>query len=67
MADLTDPNITFKTEYVNGREYQVGEISRKVITPQKSGKIVIEPYSAEFVVKRRVRQEAMRERCTCAY
>ena len=55
VADLTDPNITFKTEYVNGREYQVGEISRKVITPQKSGKIVIEPYSAEFVVKRRVR------------
>lgn len=56
VSDLSDSNISFKTEYVNGKEYQVGEISRKVLIPQKSGKIVIEPCSAEFVVKRRVRR-----------
>ena len=55
VTDLSDGNITFSTEYINGREYQVGEISRKVLIPQKSGKIVIDPCTVEFVVKRRVR------------
>lgn len=55
VTDLSDGNVTFSTEYINGREYQVGEISRKVLIPQKSGKIVIDPCNVEFVVKRRVR------------
>ena len=53
--DVGSQSITFKTEYVDGKEYQVGELSRKVIIPQKSGKITIEPTEAEFVVRRRVR------------
>lgn len=53
--DLGDNNITFQTEYINGREYEVGVLSRKSIIPQKSGKITIEPTEAEFVVRRRVR------------
>ncbi len=53
--DIGDHSISFRTEYVDGKEYQVGELSRKVIIPQKSGKITIEPTEAEFVVRRRVR------------
>lgn len=53
--DLGDNNITFTTEYVDGKEYQVGVLSRKSIIPQKSGSLTIEPTEAEFVVKRRVR------------
>ena len=55
VSDLSGGNITFSTEFINGREYQVGEISRKVLIPQQSGKIVIDPCEVEFVVKRRVR------------
>ena len=55
VSDLSNGNVSFTTEYVNGREYQVGEISRKVLIPQKAGKIVIDPCDVEFVVKRRVR------------
>lgn len=55
VSDLSGGNITFSTEFINGREYQVGEISRKVLIPQQSGKIVIDPCDVEFVVKRRVR------------
>lgn len=55
VSDISNSNISFSTEFVDGREYQVGEISRKVIIPQKSGKIVIEPCEVEFTVKRRVR------------
>lgn len=56
VNDLGDNNITFKTEYIDGREYQVGELSRKSIIPQRSGRITIEPTEAEFVVKRNVRR-----------
>ncbi len=55
VSDLSGGNITFSTEFINGREYQVGEISRKVLIPQQSGKIAIDPCEVEFVVKRRVR------------
>lgn len=55
VSDISNANISFTTEFVDGREYQVGEISRKVIIPQKSGKIAIEPCEVEFTVKRRVR------------
>lgn len=55
VSDLSGGNITFSTEFINGREYQVGEISRKVLIPQQSGKIVIDPCEVEFVVKRRIR------------
>lgn len=54
-SDLSDNNISFHTEFIDGKEYQVGELSRKSIIPQKSGKITIEPSEAEFVVRRRVR------------
>ena len=56
VNDLGDNNITFKTEYIDGKEYQVGELSRKSIIPQRSGRITIEPTEAEFVVKRNVRR-----------
>lgn len=56
VNDLGDNNITFKTEYIDGKEYQVGELSRKSIIPQRSGRIIIEPTEAEFVVKRNVRR-----------
>lgn len=58
-SDLdNNSNITFHSEYVDGKEYQVGVLSRKSIIPQKSGKISIEPVEADFVVRRQVRQSS---------
>lgn len=53
VSDITGP-IQFHSEVVNGLQYQVGEIDRKVIVPQKSGRLVIEPTEIEFLVKKRV-------------
>lgn len=55
VSDLTQQNITFQNEVYNGQQYQVAIIDRKVLLPQKSGRMTIDPTEAEFVVKRRVR------------
>ncbi len=54
VSDMSPQSITFHDEVVNGMQYSVAELDRKVIIPQKSGKITIEPMEVEFVVKKRV-------------
>lgn len=54
-SELGGRDITFHSEFIDGREYQVGELSRKALIPQKSGKLTVPPAEAEFVVRRRIR------------
>lgn len=51
--DMSPSAYNFHTELVDGIQYQVAEMDRKVLIPQKSGKINIEPVEIEFVVRRR--------------
>ncbi len=52
-VDMSPSQYNFHTELLNGVQYQVSELDRKVLIPQKSGKITIEPAEYEFIVKRR--------------
>lgn len=55
VQDLIGPEaIQWNVENVNGRTYNVGVYQSKVLLPQKSGKITIEPIDFEFMVKQRV-------------
>lgn len=53
--DITgEGNIEWSLESINGRTYRVGTYNQKVIYPQTSGQLKIEPVSIEFLV--RIRQ-----------
>jgi len=53
--DLTkDERIEWTLENINGKTYQVGTYNRKIVYPQRSGTLKIEPISIEFLV--RIRQ-----------
>ncbi len=53
--DITgEGNIEWSLENINGRTYRVGTYNQKVIFPQTSGLLKIEPVSIEFLV--RIRQ-----------
>lgn len=53
--DITgEGNIEWSLENINGRTYRVGTYNQKVIYPQTSGQLKIEPVSIEFLV--RIRQ-----------
>lgn len=55
VQDLIGPEaIQWNIENVGGKTYNVGVYQSKVIIPQKSGKIAIEPVEFEFMVKQRV-------------
>ena len=49
-----DQNIQWSLENVEGKTYRVGTYNQKILYPQKSGNIRIEPISIEFLV--RIRQ-----------
>ena len=50
--------VQFQPEQYNGKMYQAAVLSKQVIIPQKSGKIEIEPFTYEFVVRQRVQRGA---------
>ena len=52
--------ISWTMENVNGRTYNVGTYEQKLIFPQKSGKITIEPTEIEFLVQQRVARSRSR-------
>ena len=55
VQDINGPDgIQWNVENVNGRTYNVGVYQSKVLLPQKSGTINIEPIDFEFMVKQRV-------------
>lgn len=49
-----DERIEWTLENINGKTYQVGTYNRKIVFPQRSGTLKIEPISIEFLV--RIRQ-----------
>lgn len=53
--DMSPDQLNFQREVLNGVVYQSAVAMRKVLIPQKSGKLTIEPITYEFVVKKRTR------------
>ncbi|WP_245531811.1 BatD family protein [Anaerophaga thermohalophila] len=49
-----DERIEWTLENINGKTYRVGTYNRKIVFPQRSGTLEIEPISIEFLV--RIRQ-----------
>lgn len=55
VQDLIGPeSIQWNVENVNGKTYNVGTYQSKVLLPQKTGKLTIEPVQFEFLIKQRV-------------
>lgn len=55
VQDLIGPqNIQWNVENVGGKTYNVGTYQSKVLLPQKSGSITIEPVDFEFMIRQRV-------------
>lgn len=53
--DLETPNqINMKQEYINGQLYGVGLLKRVILSPQRSGKLTIDPVQATVMVQQRV-------------
>ncbi|MCG8581504.1 MAG: BatD family protein [Bacteroidales bacterium] len=52
--------ISWTMENVNGRTYNVGTYEQKLLFPQKSGKLTIEPTEIEFLVRQRVARSRSR-------
>lgn len=53
--DMSPDQLNFQREVVDGVVYQSAVAMRKILIPQKSGKLTIDPISYEFVVKKRTR------------
>ncbi|WP_430814859.1 BatD family protein [Carboxylicivirga sp. RSCT41] len=53
-------NNSWSMENVNGRTYQVNTYEQKLLFPQKSGKITIEPTEIEFLIRQRVARSRSR-------
>jgi hypothetical protein len=56
--DLENPNqIQLKQEYINGQLYSVGLLKRVILSPNKAGKLTIEPIQASVVVQQKVKSQ----------
>ena len=51
----TPSQISLKRENVNGKIFQTGIIKKYVLFPQRSGKIIIDPFEVTSIVRKRVR------------
>ncbi|MCD6366027.1 MAG: protein BatD, partial [Bacteroidales bacterium] len=51
----TPEQVTLHRESVNGKIYNVGTLKKTILTPQKSGKLIIDPFELTCVVQQRVR------------
>ncbi len=52
--DLIGPeNIQWSLQNVDGKTYRVGTYNQKILFPQKSGSLVIDPTTMEFLVRQR--------------
>ncbi len=53
--DLETPNqIQLRQEYINGQLYNVGLLKRVILSPNRSGKLTIDPVVATVIVQQRV-------------
>ncbi len=57
-----DDRVNFTKETVNGEVYYTGVLAQKLIFPQKSGKITIEPFDISLTVQKKVRRKRRRRR-----
>ncbi|MFW5753605.1 MAG: BatD family protein [Marinilabiliaceae bacterium] len=53
-----EQNIEWSLENVDGKTYRVGTYNKKVLYPQESGNINIEPISFEFLVRMRQKRQS---------
>ncbi len=54
IQELDNGNISWTVENINGQTYNVGTFEKKLLFPQRTGKITIGPTEIEFTVKKRV-------------
>ncbi len=52
-----DPDANATRQDINGEQYVTQVIQRHILIPQKSGKIVIEPFESEWMVQQRVQRQ----------
>ncbi|MCP4311578.1 MAG: protein BatD [Bacteroidetes bacterium] len=53
-----DPDAKATRQNINGEQYVTQVIQRHILIPQKSGKIVIEPYESEWMVQQRIQRRS---------
>ncbi len=53
----TPDQVSLHREAVNGKIYNVGVLKRTILTPQRSGKLTINPFELTCVVQQRVRSQ----------
>jgi len=51
----TPGQVSLHREAINGRIYNVGTLKKMILTPQRSGKLAIDPFELTCVVRQRVR------------
>nr|WP_321452222.1 BatD family protein [uncultured Carboxylicivirga sp.] len=57
--ELKQPDgINWSMENINGRTYNVGTYEQKLLFPQKTGKLTIDPTEIEFLVRQRVARQS---------
>ena len=54
IQELDNGNISWTVENIKGQTYNVGTFEKKLLFPQRTGKITIGPTEIEFTVKKRV-------------
>ena len=53
-----DGSIQWSMQNIDGRTYQVGTLSQKVLYPQKTGTLRIEPSTIEFLIRQRIARQS---------
>lgn len=53
-----DPDANATRQDINGEQYVTQVIQRHILIPQKSGKLVIEPFKSEWMVQQRVQRQS---------
>ena len=55
--DIESNNEQFKTEIINGRSYRCGVIKRTILTPQRSGNLIIDPFTIDGLFAVQVKKQ----------
>ena len=53
-----EPDDNAQRQDINGQQYVTQVIQRHILIPQKSGKVLIEPYESEWMVQQRVQRRS---------
>ncbi|MGQ1947162.1 BatD family protein [Geofilum sp. OHC36d9] len=58
LPKQNDGSIQWSMQNIDGRTYQVGTFNQKVLYPQKTGTLRIEPSSIEFLIRQRTARQS---------